>query len=155
MPAIHPFLSKCSIADEGFWRSLKCELSDETFLKPSSITPECSECREAIMTAYAEFPEIYSLMHEREGMRRQTERISDTFLGLTILFSCVGALILGAGMWLHAPIFTLSAAFAFAAAVAFALSSRRIARFGRMVQAKPIASAKRSPQAFIPLRKAA
>jgi hypothetical protein len=107
------------------------------------------------MSAYAKFPEIYSLMHEREGVRRQTEQISDTFLGLTVLFGCVGALILGAGLWLHAPIFTLGAAFAFVAAMAFALSSRRIARLGQSVEAKPIATPTRPSHTYVALRKAA
>jgi len=107
------------------------------------------------MPAYAQFPEYYSLTQERDSLHRQTERITDLFLGLTILFGSVGALILGAGFYLHAPIFTLSAAFAVAAAVAFALSSRRMARLGRTVQAKPIASAARPSRNFVPVRRAA
>ncbi len=107
------------------------------------------------MTAYAEFPEIYSLMHERERVHRQTEQISDTFLGLTVLFGCVGALVFGAGLWLHAPVFTLGAAFAFAASVAFALSARRMARLGSIVEAKPIAPTRRPSPRYVPLRKAA
>ena len=107
------------------------------------------------MPACAQFPEIYSLMQDRDGVRRQTERLTDLFLGLTVLFGSVGALVLGAGIYLHAPIFTLSAAFAFAAAVAFALSSRRMARLGRIVQVKPIAPATRPSRTFAPLQKAA
>jgi hypothetical protein len=156
MRAIHPFLSKRDASTKVFQRSLKCEPSAETFLKRGSITDKRSECREATMSAYAKFPEIYSLMHERERVHRQTEQIGDAFIGLTVLFGCVGTLVLGAGLWLHAPIFTLAAAFAFVAAVAFAFSSRHMARLGRIVEPKPVAPSTRPfRDEFVPLRKAA
>jgi hypothetical protein len=107
------------------------------------------------MSAYVQFPENYSLMQERDNLTRQTERITDLFLGLTVLFGCVGALILAAGVYLQAPIFTLSAAFALSAAIAFAFSSRRMARLGRIVQAKSIAPRTRQPRATVPLSRAA
>jgi predicted permease len=107
------------------------------------------------MSAYVQFPENYSLTQERDNLTRQTERITDLFLGLTVLLGCVGTLILAAGFYLQAPIFTLSAAFALSAAVAFAFSSRRMARLGRIVQAKPIAQPTRYSRAPIPLRRAA
>ena len=107
------------------------------------------------MSAYVQFPENYPFTQERDNLTRQTERITDLFLGLTVLFGCVGALILGAGVWLQAPIFTLSAAFALSASVAFAFSSRRMARLCRIVQAKSIAPSTRRSQATIPLSRAA
>jgi hypothetical protein len=107
------------------------------------------------MSAYAQFPENYSLTQERDNLTRQTERITDLFLGLTVLFGCVGTLVLGAGLWLQAPIFTLSAAFALSAAVAFGFASRRMARLGEIVQVRPTAPPSRHSRTTVPLSRAA
>jgi hypothetical protein len=107
------------------------------------------------MSAYVQFPENYSLTQERDNLTRQTERITDLFLGLTVLFGCVGALILCAGVWLQAPIFSLSAAFALSAAIAFAFASRRMARLGQIVHVKSTAPPTRHSRTTVPLSRAA
>jgi hypothetical protein len=107
------------------------------------------------MSVYAAKREAYGFSQERDGIRRQSERISDLFVGLTILFTAVGALVFVAGVSLQAPVFALSAAFAFASALAFALCAWRMARIGRPPRSRlaPVETMRRRPH--FTLRKAA
>ena len=82
------------------------------------------------------------------------EKTGDMLLGLTILFGAVGALLVFGGTLAGLPFVALGAAFALPAAVAFAVSARRV----RQVQALtriPAAPLRRRTAAMAELRKAA
>ena len=72
--------------------------------------------------------DVSALTDDLVNMRSDVERMRDLFLGLALLFAAVGALVLGAGLWLQAPVFAFSAAFAVTAALAFAISAGTLGR---------------------------
>jgi hypothetical protein len=88
------------------------------------------------MLVHAESVRAYT-SPERDSVARQSEQMIDMLIGMSLLFGCVGGLILCVGIWLGAPYFALSALFAFAASLTFAFCSRRLARLDRITSAKP------------------
>jgi len=88
-------------------------------------------------------------------LQTNCERTGDLFLGLTILFGAVGALVVVVGVLLHAPLFAFSAGFAFAAAVAFGACARRLGRTERTIVATAVTAAPRRASLPLILQKAA
>ncbi len=101
--------------------------------------------------------DVSKLSQELALVRSDCERVGDMFTGLAILFAAVGALVVGGGVWLHAPAFVLCAALAFASALAFSISARSLGQRGAAVEppAFVIPPQARSTPVIVPFRKAA
>ena len=87
-------------------------------------------------------------------IRGESERIGDIMAGMALLFAAVAALAIGAGAWLDAPLFGVSAGFAAAAALAFGFAARMLAR-ARRAQAPVPGETSALPRRRAGLRKAA
>ena len=72
--------------------------------------------------------DLAALNFEMQRFGSDCERLADLFTGLALLFAAVGGLVLGAGAWLHAPVFGFSAGFALVAALAFGMAARIVGR---------------------------
>jgi hypothetical protein len=82
--------------------------------------------------------DVSSLINDFEELRSRCERMTDLLAGLTVLFTSVAALVLVVGFRLNAPLFAVSAAFAFAAALGFGVSAWRLGHKGPTVASRPI-----------------
>ena len=95
------------------------------------------------------------LAAEFDDLRGSCERVGDALMGLALLFSAVGALAIGGGFWLDAPLFGMCGGFALAAALAFAFAARALARSRRAAAPAFMSEPAALPRPRAGLRKAA
>ncbi len=87
--------------------------------------------------------QVSELSSDLETLRMSCERVGDAFVGLSVLFGGVAVLVAAVAVWAHAPIFAMSAGFALAASLAFAVSVRELGKAGVELHRKPVMVAAR------------
>lgn len=70
--------------------------------------------------------QFYELSSDLAALRASCARLVDTFVGLSLLFGVVSALVIAVGVWAREPLFTMSAGFAAAGSIALAFSAHAL-----------------------------
>ena len=74
------------------------------------------------------FRPVKTLADDLDGLHAHCANLADTSFGLSMIFAALAVLSLAGGLWLHEPMMASSAGFALAAATAFGLGGRELAR---------------------------
>ena len=71
---------------------------------------------------------LKTLANDLDGLHARCADLADMSFGLSMIFAALVVLSVAGGLWLHEPLMASSAGFALAAATAFGLSGRELAR---------------------------